>query len=159
MPYSDAALLAELTNDPAQLGYAPLLDAGSDLLAADLLNLPRTGIVVPEGGAYEQWRGLVPAYEIINNTVPADWKALVAEEKQRYDTITGAGSVDTNAPNVRSALTAMFPQGSATRTALLDMVKRPGSRAEFLFGLNHVVAAEDVSRVLYPSRYPPEEIP
>ena len=121
-----AALKLELTTDPAALGYAAAWAEGSDWKLADLLNAVRQTIDVN--------RGVIPSYEIINATVPGDWATLSAAEKQRYQTLTGAGQVDSGNANVRAAFQAMFAAGTATRTALVALLTRKGSRAEQVFG-------------------------
>jgi len=121
-----AALKAELLADPAGFGYAPMLAAGQDGTLADALNAVRQTIDIN--------RGVIPSYEIINATTPSDWTALSAAEKQRYQTLTGAGQVDSGNANVRAAFQAMFAAGTATRTALTALLTRKGSRAEQLFG-------------------------
>lgn len=125
------ALKAELFADPLALGYAPLLAVGADGTIADLLNAVNQSIEIE--------RGVIPSYEIINATTPADWAALSAAEKQRYQTLTGASQVDTANANVRAAFQAMFAAGTATRTALIALLTRKGSRAEQLFGAGTVV--------------------
>jgi len=135
-----AALKAEVQTDPVGLGYAIHLASGSLSPIVALLTAARAGVTV--------FRGVIPAYEVINATVTAEWTTLTAAEKQRYQTITGAGQVDTANANVRAAFLAMFAAGTATRTALVALASRPGSRAEELWGAGVVVSAEDVARAL-----------
>ena len=121
-----AALKAELLADPLGLGYAPMLAAGQDSTVADALNAVRQTIDIA--------RGVIPSYEIVNATTPTEWTALSSAEKQRYQTLTGAGQVDSANANVRAAFQAMFAGGTATRTALTALLTRKGSRAEQLWG-------------------------
>jgi hypothetical protein len=118
-----AELKAELDADPSGLGYAAMLADGT---IADALNLVRSDIDID--------RGVIPSYEIVNATAHAEWAVLSSAEKQRYQTLTGAGSVDASNANVRAAFSAMFAAGTATRTALVAMLTRKGSRAEQLWG-------------------------
>lgn len=111
------AIKNEITNDPANLGFAGKTDAQ----VAALVNAP---------GRQVQ-RGLIPSYEVINATVPAEWAALTAQEKQRYQTITGAGQVDVTNANTRNTFAAMFAAGP-TRTALAALQFRSGARWEEL---------------------------
>jgi hypothetical protein len=134
------ALKTELTTDPAGLGYAAHLATGSYSPIVDLLAASRAG--------YTVFRGVIPAYEVINATVPAEWAALTAGEKQRYQTLTGAGEVDVSNANVRAAFAAMFAAGTATRDALVALASRPGSRAEQALGAGITVSADDVARAL-----------
>lgn len=128
-----AALATELTTDPLGRGYAAMSDVQA---AASLNTRNRTG---PD-------RGIIPSYELINATVPAEWNSLSATEKQRYQTITGAGSVDIQNANVRAALAAMFGAGTTTRTNMVALQSGVSiSRADELglgvVGDGHVASA------------------
>lgn len=70
-------------------------------------------------------RTVISAYEVINAMVATEWAALTAQEKQRFDTITGAGQVDASNTNVRAAFAAMFANGTQTRTNLLALQNGP----------------------------------
>lgn len=80
----------ELINDPLARGYAGMTDAQA---AASLNTVNR-----------QRERGVVPAHELIDATAPADWAALTSAEKQRYQTLTGAGEVNVQSANVRAAI-------------------------------------------------------
>lgn len=134
------ALKTEVQTDPTALGYAAYLATGSLSPIVDLLNAPRAGVTV--------FRGVIPSYEIVNATEPTEWAALSSAEKQRYQTLTGAGQVDVSNANVRAAFSAMFAAGTATRAALVALASRVGSRAEQLFGAGVAVTADDVARAL-----------
>jgi hypothetical protein len=138
MAFDPALLRTELQTDPQAIGYAPHVQAARDQVIADLLNLTRTG------AAYQQFRGVVSAYEIINATDPAEWAALTAQEKQRYQTLTGAGQVDLSNANLRAMFSAMFAANTTTRAALLAIATRTGSRAEVLFGPGVTVTAAQI---------------
>lgn len=142
MAIDRAALKSEITTDPAALGYAALVAAGDDAGVAAALNLARAGT------AYQQYRGPLPAYQVVNATDPADWAALTAQEKQRYQTLTGAGQVDTSNANLRAMFSAMFPAGSTTRANLTNLALRQGSRAEVLFGPGTTITHADVAAAL-----------
>ena len=131
-------LKTELDTDPSGLGYAAHMTSGNNTALVALLN---------ETHAADQVnRGIVPSHEVITATDAVEWAALSAAEKGRYDTITGAGEVDANATNVRDAFAAMFAGGTATRTALLAMGTRDGSRVEALFGTGVSASLEDVRK-------------
>lgn len=116
----------EILNDPKGLSYA----GKSDLEIANLMNTI--------GLSNEKIdRGIIPSYEVINATIPAEWTALSAAEKQRYQTITGAGQCDSANANVRAAFQAMFASGTQTRTNLTALLQKSASRAEAL-GLGSV---------------------
>lgn len=128
-----AALAVELTTDTLARGYAGM----TNQQAADSLNtINRTG---PE-------RTIIPSYEIIDATVPGEWATLTATEKQRYQTITGAGQVNIKNANTRAALAAMFGVGTTTRSNLIALQAGSQiSRAEELglgtVGDGHVASA------------------
>lgn len=134
------ALKSELLNDPATLGYAAPRTAGNTQALADLLNQIRGSIQIN--------RGVIPAYEIINAIVPADWSALSAAEKQRIELITGAGQVDVKNANVRNQFLQAFGAGTTTRTNLGGLQNRDGSHAEQLFGADVTVSNADVAAAL-----------
>lgn len=131
------ALAAELTNDPLGRGYAGMTPA---LAAASLNARNRPG---PD-------RDTVPAYEILEAIVPAEWTSLSAAEKQRVQTIISAGTVNLKGANTRAMLGAAFGAGTTTRANLLALQAGPPiSRAEELnlgaaVGDGHVVSARGI---------------
>lgn len=134
------ALKNELQTDPAALGYAASIASGALSPVVALLNAVRGTILID--------RDLIESYEIINATVPTEWAALSAAEKQRYQTVTGAGQVDCRNANVRATFQAMFGAGTTTRANLTALLTRQGSRAEQLFGAGTYVSAEDIAKAL-----------
>lgn len=125
----------EILTDPKSLGYA-----GKDIWQiAGLLNTIKLSNETIN-------RGVILSYEIINATVPSEWAALTAQEKQRYQTITGAGQIDSSNTNVRATFQAMFVVGTQTRINLQNLLIRLCSRAEAL-GLGFV-NNEDIIAVL-----------
>lgn len=109
-------LKSEIDSDPLGIGYAGMTDAQ----VADSLNAKtRT-----------RERTVISSYEVINATVAADWAALSAAEKQRYQTITGAGQIDVQSANVRAAFLAMFAAGTTTRANLATLQSESVSRAD-----------------------------
>lgn len=129
---NEATLRAELLNDPLGRGYGLMTDAEvvTSLQTADR--------------AVE--RTIVESWEVLEATVPAEWAALSAAEKQRYQTIIGAGKVNTKGANTRQAFAAMFGPGTQTRTNLQALQNgQPMTRAEELglgkVGEHHVSAA------------------
>lgn len=134
MAISYSALAAELSADPAALGYA----GQSDPACAALLNAPRAGVTVPVG--------VVPAYSVFEAMDPTEWAALSAQEKQRIQTILSMGQVNTAGANTRAAFQAAFAAGTTSRANLVALLTRPGSRAEALFGAGTVVSDQDVGR-------------
>ena len=138
MPFTLAALKAELLTDPNGYGY--MATGGDQTAKADAINLPRVAITVA--------RGVVPSYEVVAATAPAEWALLTDQEQARYTMIVNAGVVDTTSANIIASFAAMFPAGSATRANLLALASRTGSRAEQLFGVGVAVSAVDVGKAL-----------
>jgi hypothetical protein len=133
-------LNTELLTDPAGLGYAAEIAAGSDGNLATLLNAPKADVSV--------FRGVIDGREVVSATTPAEFLSLTSAQQTLYLAITGAsGGVDTSNALVRSAFAAMFAAG-ATRTALLAIASREGSRAEELFGTGTTISHLDVARAL-----------
>lgn len=133
-----AALKTEIQTDPLGLGYAAYVASGNDSAIAEALNLVRGTISID--------RKIVDSHEVIDATAATEWAALTAGEKQRYQTIVGAGRVNLKNANVRAAFQAMFGAGTATRAALIAMLTQTGSRAEQLgFGtVNYLDVAHAV---------------
>jgi len=131
------ALKNEILTDPKTMGYA----GKSDQQISDLLNtVPSVPTTI--------YRGLINAYEIINNTVPSEFSALAAIEQNRYLAITGAGQVDTSNANVRSAFAQMFAAGTTTRTNLSAMAIRNKYRWEELTGIDRAPSHIDIAIAL-----------
>ena len=131
-------LKTEIQTDPLALGYAPLLAAGNQAAIADLLNEVRAGIGID--------RLTVPAWEVFDAIVPAEWAALLAQEKQRIQIILSLGTVPVKGTNTRNAFLAAFAAGTATRSALAALQTRPGSRAEQLFSQS--VSPADIAQAM-----------
>lgn len=138
MALTDAALQSELLNDPAALGYAPLLAAGryGEVVAA--LNLSRVGVTVG--------RTVIPSWEFVNAIVPTEYITLTQAQRDYLTMLAAAGQVQLGGGGVRDALTALFGPATQSRANLIVLLNRPASRAEFLFG--QAVAIEDCVRAI-----------
>lgn len=130
------ALKTELLTDPLALGFSGL----SNTAAADKLNeVPANPAV---GRQLE--RDIVPTWEVFEATVPAEWAALSAAEKQRYQSMLAMGSVNLKKPNTRLALASIFGAATTTRANLIALQNIAASRAAVLFG--EPVQSWDVAR-------------
>lgn len=127
-------LNTEVTTDPLILGYA----GKSDSEIADLLNSYTTGRMIE--------RIVIDTWEISEATVSSEWSALTAAEKQRYQTIISAGTVNVKGANVRNSLGTMFIAGTTTRNNLIALQQKIGSRAEELFA--QAVSHLDIAKAL-----------
>lgn len=130
------ALKSELTADPLALGLVAMSDAAA---AAKLNEVPAN----PAVGRQTE-RDAVPTWELFEATVPSEWTALAAAEKQRYQSMLAMGSVNLKKPNTRAALAAMFGAATTTRENLIALQNQPASRAAVLFGER--VESWDVAR-------------
>ena len=140
MPMTRAALNTELTTDPTALGYAALIVKGNDDGCAALLNQIRATITV--------FRSEVRAAEIIAATVLADHAVLTTGQQLYYNALIALGVLDVTSATLRANLAALFPIASTTRTNLVALAQRSGSRAEQLFGTGTSVSHTDVAVAL-----------
>lgn len=113
------ALKAELTSDPAAIGYAAA--NGDHEAIAKFLNKPQRTIdaEVINGGV------------LVSCLDKVEFAALNAADKAYLNLFVTAGDVPVTA-NVRQALRALFPAGSETRNRINSATRRSGSRAEEL---------------------------
>jgi hypothetical protein len=132
-----AALKTELQTDPTALGYAPFVATETTWQLAALLNQPRPAI--------RTFRSDVPTWEVVACTGKAEYDALTAGNKQLYQILVSAGTLDGSDSRIRAMFASIFAAG-ATRTALAAMAERDGSRAEQLFGV--AVTSEDCAKAL-----------
>jgi hypothetical protein len=141
---TDAALFTEVSTDPATLAYAtaygqPVIlgSKGNDQALLDALNLVR------QGAQFQIQRTLMPAYEIAALMNPAEFEALTDVKRQQLVSLFAPLQVDVSSQNMRDILfngpTSIFPNPGATRTALINAVKRQGSRAEVVCGSNRTL--------------------
>jgi hypothetical protein len=151
MPFSLSALKTELDTDPLGLGYA---QAASDVAVADLLNLPRAAIRIR--------RADVASAEIAAAIAVADYAALsgnptaaqLSTERRFLAWLTAilavpslrlANDDGSNGPVITN-FQAMFGAGTGTRTRLMALAERDGSRAEQLFGAGVAVSYTSVGQ-------------
>jgi len=65
---------------------------------------------------------IYPTYSILERTVPSDWAALTAAQKEVYALVISAGTVNfAPGSNAKEILVGLFEVGSATRTALEEL--------------------------------------
>ncbi len=143
---TDAQLFTEVSTDPSvpPLNYAtaygqPVIlgSKGNDQALLDALNLVR------QGAQFQIQRTLMPAYEIAALMNPAEFEALTDIKRQQLVSLFAPLQVDVSSQNMRDILfngpTSIFPNPGATRTALINAVKRQGSRAEVVCGSNRTL--------------------
>jgi len=135
-------LKTELMTNPANLSDAQavsvstLFTAGKDADVLTVMNLPRAGAPFQVDPAPLAVADLKAVFD------PAEYLALTDHQLAQLDTILGSTTVDLTKASIRAilvgsaspAITGIFANPSATRTALIALVKRQGSRAEVLCG-------------------------
>lgn len=141
MAFTLAQLATELNTDPGTLGYAALITAGSDQALADALNLVRAG------AGFVVNRNDIRAKELQGAVVFAEYVALAQAQRDLWQALLTIAPLDANDTQTRASVAAVFSAG-ATRTALVALASRQGSRAEVLWSAGTHIAAIDVSRAL-----------
>lgn len=142
MAITSAALKTELQTDPAALGYAALIAAGADQGCADALNLLRAG------ASFSVQLPTITSLDVQSCLDPTEFAALSATALSQLNVMLSGGTVNVAAANVRTILGAIFPGGGPTRTAIIAIVKRQGSRAEVLGGAGTIITHQDVAKAL-----------
>lgn len=140
-----ASLRTELSQDPKGLGFAALLAAGDDAGVAAALNSVPVAPAVPAD--WKVNRPFVSGAELFEAIDPSEWTATapLAHLKQAVQMVVSTGNVNVNGTNTKAAMLAAFPAGGPTRTNLVALLTRIGSRAEVLFGFGVVVSVPDVA--------------
>lgn len=121
------ALKSELTTDPLGRNYAGM---GDEAAAVSLNAADRQ----PD---QETLTGGMIAASVVRSELAA---LSAAADRDYVRTLMQAGEMPLTA-TLKSELGAIFGAGTGTRSNLLALLKRPGSRAEEL-GLGHVTASD-----------------
>ena len=140
-PAQIATLKTELTTDPHTLGYAPFVAQGATVSLAGILNLPRAGEAT-------QFRNSVSASEVVACLVFSEYTALTAAAQNCFNVVVAGAPLDATNATLRTLMAAIFASGTTTRTNLINVASRQGSRAEALFGVNVSVTSDDVAAAL-----------
>jgi hypothetical protein len=142
VPIDYAALASEINTDPAALGYAAPKAAGNDQGVANLLN------AVGAGAGFQVNREPISTAFFLSNVAAAEYLALTAVKLAQLQCIVAAQTVDINDASTQAMLIGVFGNPSATRTNIIAILKRQGSRAEVLFGRGTVITVNDISKAL-----------
>lgn len=138
-----AALKADLSTDPAGLGYAPLIASGDDVGLARLLNDPaRGGPIARRWISAAELQGALDAAEFaaMSATDAAKWQCILLATQDRLPVDTG---------HLKQQLLAMLPSATrpVSRANLIALQAKQGSRAEVLFGDGSVVQLDDIVKL------------
>jgi hypothetical protein len=161
MAMTDASLRSELQTDPAGLGYAPYRAAGNHQALADLLNWPRDGVTAPPlagapaGAAITVRNPSISAADLLEaidnrdfattpNAAHVAWFESITQ--QRTIALLNEDGTNNRVLGNLNRLITSDTQGSRTR--LLALATRRGSRAEQLWGPGTVVTIDDIGRAL-----------
>ena len=127
-------LRAELTDDLLIRGYSGMSDEAA---AADLNIVYR-----------ERDRTVIPAHEIVDALVVAEWAAITDLQRTTIGLIVSAGSVNVQNENVRAAFLDAFVGGTATRANLAAIQTEQVSRGvELGLGFVGMADVEDARRI------------
>ncbi len=146
-------LKAELTDDPAGLGYAALVAAGNDAALAALLNAPGAGSVnrreVPRGELLEALAGTGGLAAVYAAAVDPQGAAFSVAKAATLILDDPLGTVDYTRAGTRALVAALGPGALAVLTAqqlaaLQGVCAKSGSRAEVLWGDGATVSAQQV---------------
>lgn len=136
-PAQLVALASEINADPKALAYA----GKNNVAVAAILNTV--------GASGEKVNaGIVPAQVLLNAIDGVELDALTTGKKMTLQIYFSSGSVDSGNANVRAGLASVFAAGTASRTNLIAIVDRSGSRGEVLFGIGAIVQPWEVGRAL-----------
>lgn len=133
VPYSDAALVAELQNDPVHMGYAPLLNAAQgpqEALLVALINSdasPGSGTVKGDP---------VSGTDLVALLDPTELNALSSANFDQINLLLRLPVVPIGDPKFQSWLTGIWSAGNCPNSNSVIVAKstRTGSRAEVLWG-------------------------
>ena len=128
------ALKAELTTDPAALGYAA--DAGEHVALAKRINKPGRSIDSSS----------LSSGALVSCLDKTEFTALTAADKAYLNLFVTATDVPMTS-DIRVALRTMFPAGSKTRQNINQATKRDASRAEEL-GFGRVTESDIADALL-----------
>jgi len=146
-----AALRTELTTDPLNLGYAPLLAIANDWAIADILNTKayRGPVPLRELSAYCVTQGILGACEAVatDTANPVELRGLchtvltLIRDDFRLETAdVDAAAFDYAATQLVNASLLTSEQ----KAAMLALAANRASRAEVLFGAGTTVGVFDV---------------
>lgn len=144
---TNAEILAELTADPASIGYAAHIAIRDDGGTADLLNArtgPGAGTITMDLLSRDQMLlGLIPAILALgtaSSEVQGQWNPVLE--------ILKASDWIALTPTILGILQGVVTAGLLTQEQLTAFTTRPCSRAETLWGINSSVPVGSVSAAL-----------
>ena len=149
-PFTIAALKSEIANDPVSMGYAAAIAAAiaaggdQDLAVVNLLN------ALTGPGAGPVWRTSIPAIQVMQTIVPADFLALTSLQLQQMAmlglTAESSSTFDATNTNMNTIFGTIFSGKTNTLTAFTAMAQQTGGRGQVLWGINQITTEQQVGQ-------------
>jgi hypothetical protein len=143
MPIDTAQLTAELTTDPAAVGYAAMVASGNDAAIVAALNATSAAVVSSASMTRD---------DFLTAILPAGLSLATkdAATQAKWDRLIGLACAANTivVANIAGLLQLAVGDGLLTADQAGAVGKRSGSRAEVLFGADTIVSLGDVSFAL-----------
>lgn len=132
--------------DPAGVGYQPELNEGSYTDVARMQN-----DVDHYAGTID--RAVIAPEEFQCGVVAREWQALAQREFDMWSDLLGLGQIPVRDPNLRQQVRAIWParpdpdpdpEAQNTLENLAALQRRPGTRAEEIWGDGSLTTADDI---------------
>ncbi len=146
MPIDYDILKKELEEDPRKLGYASLIKEGNESGVTSLLNVTDSSILIPQGIVTKDIFVLGLARGLADLLGRVDEDPLKMAFRGWLELLKIVSNINVTNENVVTTLAAAINVGVFTQEEVDSVTKRPGSRAEELFG--GIVSTSDISYVL-----------
>lgn len=125
------ALRNELETDPNSYGYAGPYAEGDNGTLCVLLNEVRAGITVDVP--------TLTAAQMQAAVVGSEFGALADVKQRAWQCVLACGEIPVDNSNIRAQVSSIWGAGTTTRSNLVALQTRTGSRAEELFGAGTVI--------------------
>ena len=135
-------LRTELLTDPRGLGYSTAVTRGDHNTLADLLNRLAASNTVSVGTIF--------VIDMQQAVVASEYAVLSAGQRDLWGAIvtTAVNGIAISNTVLRNQVAFVWSAGTTTRTSLLALDTRSGSRAEVLFGEHTAVSPTEIGKAL-----------
>jgi len=143
-----AALKIELETDPLGIGYALFIADGTIREITRLINEINPAFLVPNDP--------VTSIDLIGAVDIDEYKALTGTGgsikrdmwRDILQAVSAENAIDPNATGLKAQIMGIWDAGGPTRTALIALQTRLGSRAEVLFGTGTTLVNRNITDAL-----------
>ena len=137
-----SALRTELLTDPTGIGYSTAVTRADHNTLVDLVNRSAASYVVSIG--------TVTAINLQSVVVASEYAVLSGGQRDLWNAVLTAatGGVPISNTAIRAQVAVVWSAGTTTRSNLLALDTRTGTRAEVLFGEGVRVTSTDVQKAL-----------